>query len=230
MDLAAMLADELRRVAFQRSLAHRACRHLDSPAGTPLAAACPNCTRDGNRWVHLRSCWTCGAVGCCDSSGGRHARSHYEETGHPVIRSIEPGEAWAWCFVDRAYLSLRRQRTTGGGIASGSLRGGRDARVHDEGQAATRIRELTERVLTEPGSIDVAVRRAAAVGEALPPPLGGYVQKVRDHAYRVLDEDVDALLGAGYSEKQVFELTQAAAFGAGLVRLEAALAALGPEV
>ncbi len=89
---------------------------------------------------------------------------------------------------------------------------------------------LTERVLTEPGSLDVAVRRAAAVGEALPPPLGGYVQKVRDHAYRVLDEDVDALVGVGLSEQQVFELTQAAAFGAGLVRLEATLAALGPEV
>jgi alkylhydroperoxidase family enzyme len=75
----------------------------------------------------------------------------------------------------------------------------------------------------------VAVRAAAAVGEALPPPLGGYVQKVRNHAYRVLDDDIDALLGAGYSEQQIFELTQAAAFGAGLVRLEAALAALNQE-
>ncbi len=229
MDLAAMLADELRRVAFQGSLAHRVCRHLDSPAGQPLATGCPDCTRDGRRWVHLRSCWTCGAVGCCDSSAGRHARHHYQETGHPVIRSIEPGEAWAWCYVDRAYLSLRR-RTAHGGIAPGSLRGGWDDAVHDDDLAAERIRMLTERVLTEPGSLDVAVRRAAAVGEALPPPLGGYVQKVRDHAYRVLDEDVDALVGAGLSEQQVFELTQAAAFGAGLVRLEATLAALGPEV
>jgi len=102
-------------------------------------------------------------------------------------------------------------------------------RQQDNDPAVRRIRVLTDRVLTEPGTLDVAVRRAAALGDALPPPLGGYVQKVRDHAYRVLDEDVDTLIGAGYSEQQVFELTQAAAFGAGLVRLEAALAALDGE-
>ena len=209
MDLTAILADELRRAAFQGSLAHRACRHLGTPAARPSEERCPNCARDGDRWVHLRSCWTCGAVGCCDSSRGRHARGHYQQTGHPVIRSIEAGEAWAWCYVDRAYVSLRRQQ--------------------DNDPAVRRIRVLTDRVLTEPGTLDVAVRRAAALGDALPPPLGGYVQKVRDHAYRVLDEDVDTLIGAGYSEQQVFELTQAAAFGAGLVRLEAALAALDGE-
>ena len=52
------------------------------------------------RWVHLRACATSGQVGCCDSSEGRHASAHAHDSGHPVIRSIEPGEAWRWCYVD----------------------------------------------------------------------------------------------------------------------------------
>jgi CPA1 family monovalent cation:H+ antiporter len=51
--------------------------------------------------VHLRLCLACGNVGCCDSSEGQHARRHHRDTGHPVIRSFEPGEAWRWCFVDQ---------------------------------------------------------------------------------------------------------------------------------
>jgi CPA1 family monovalent cation:H+ antiporter len=61
---------------------------------------CEECLRDGTRWVHLRLCLTCGHVGCCDSSVGRHATAHFHETGDPVMRSIEPGEAWRWCYVD----------------------------------------------------------------------------------------------------------------------------------
>ena len=217
-----MLADELRRAAFQGSLAHRACRHLGTPAARPSEERCPNCARDGDRWVHLRSCWTCGAVGCCDSSRGRHARIHYQQTGHPIVRSIEPGEEWAWCYVDRAYLTLRDFRAR---AQEPSWKGYVTPRsvIHDP--FAERIRALTERALTEPGSLEASVRRAAAAGGALPPPLGGYAQKVRDHAYRVIDEDVAVLREAGYSEQQVYELTQAVTFGAGLVRLEAALAA-----
>ena len=79
------------------------CEHLERAphvmrANTP--DGCEECLRDGVRWVHLRLCLECGHVGCCDSSPGRHAVRHYEETGHPVMRSIEPGEAWRWCFVD----------------------------------------------------------------------------------------------------------------------------------
>ena len=79
------------------------CDHLrDAPrvmqARTP--GACEECLRDGTRWVHLRMCLSCGHVGCCDSSIGMHADLHYRETGHPVMRSIEPGEAWRWCYVD----------------------------------------------------------------------------------------------------------------------------------
>jgi CPA1 family monovalent cation:H+ antiporter len=79
------------------------CAHLrDAPrvvrARTP--DGCEECLRDGTRWVHLRLCLTCGHVGCCDSSPMRHATAHYRETEHPVMRSIEPGEAWRWCFAD----------------------------------------------------------------------------------------------------------------------------------
>ncbi len=67
-------------------------------------AACEDCLVEGSRWVHLRLCMTCGHVGCCDDSPRRHATAHHDETGHPVIRSWEPGEDWAWCYVDRTLL------------------------------------------------------------------------------------------------------------------------------
>ena len=60
---------------------------------------CVDCLREGTRWVHLRLCLTCGNVGCCDSSVGQHATKHFHSTGHPVMRSFEPGEAWRWCYV-----------------------------------------------------------------------------------------------------------------------------------
>ncbi|MDQ6937239.1 MAG: Na+/H+ antiporter [Actinomycetota bacterium] len=79
------------------------CEHLRAAprvahARTP--GACEECLRDGTRWVHLRMCLTCGHVGCCDSSVGHHADGHFRETEHPVMRSMEPGEAWRWCYVD----------------------------------------------------------------------------------------------------------------------------------
>jgi CPA1 family monovalent cation:H+ antiporter len=81
------------------------CEHLrafctmDTPSPrTP--GACEECQRDGATWVSLRLCLTCGHVGCCNSSPGKHADAHFAESGHPVMRSIEPGEAWRWCYVD----------------------------------------------------------------------------------------------------------------------------------
>jgi CPA1 family monovalent cation:H+ antiporter len=80
------------------------CTHLrEAPkavrARTP--EGCEECLRDGTRWVHLRLCLSCGHVGCCDSSPQKHAAAHFREDGHhPVMRSIEPGEAWRWCYVD----------------------------------------------------------------------------------------------------------------------------------
>lgn len=61
---------------------------------------CEECVKQGDRWVHLRICRTCGYVGCCDSSKNKHATKHYRETGHPIAQSIEPGETWGWCYVD----------------------------------------------------------------------------------------------------------------------------------
>jgi uncharacterized UBP type Zn finger protein len=68
------------------------------PPRTPQG--CEECLKTGGRWVHLRLCLTCGHVGCCDSSPGRHATKHFRHTDHPIIASFEPGERWAWCYVD----------------------------------------------------------------------------------------------------------------------------------
>lgn len=80
-----------------------ACDHLaaaEVPRAPTSAEGCQRCLAEGLRWVHLRACAECGEVGCCDSSPGRHSEAHFHETGHPVMRSIEPGEAWRWCYVD----------------------------------------------------------------------------------------------------------------------------------
>ncbi|MGI9031432.1 MAG: Na+/H+ antiporter [Ilumatobacteraceae bacterium] len=79
------------------------CEHLARawpPHEPPEDRVCPPCVAAGTRWVHLRMCLACGAVGCCDSSPERHAHAHFEKAQHPVMRSIEPGEAWRWCFED----------------------------------------------------------------------------------------------------------------------------------
>lgn len=66
----------------------------------PSADGCEDCLKTGGRWVHLRLCETCGHVGCCDSSRNRHASKHFAESGHPIIKSFEPGEDWGYCYVD----------------------------------------------------------------------------------------------------------------------------------
>ncbi|MGW0118345.1 UBP-type zinc finger domain-containing protein [Streptomyces sp. NPDC003327] len=73
---------------------------MPRPEPAPLNATCPECLADGTHPVQLRLCLSCGHVGCCDSSAGRHATGHFDATGHPVMRTFEPGEAWRWCFVD----------------------------------------------------------------------------------------------------------------------------------
>ncbi|MGP3982730.1 UBP-type zinc finger domain-containing protein [Streptomyces sp. KR80] len=67
----------------------------------PLSDTCLECQAIGSDYVHLRLCLGCGHVGCCDSSPHRHASRHFEDTGHPVMRSFEPGESWRWCFIDQ---------------------------------------------------------------------------------------------------------------------------------
>lgn len=70
----------------------------------PSSRGCEECVATGDEWVHLRICMTCGHVGCCDSSRNRHATKHHHATGHPVVRSMEAGESWGWCYVDRTTL------------------------------------------------------------------------------------------------------------------------------
>jgi len=85
------------------------CSHLDQIQDVAADAdgVCPDCVAIGGRWVHLRMCRTCGHVGCCDDSPNRHATAHYHATGHPVIRSLEPGERWSWCYVDELVFRLQ---------------------------------------------------------------------------------------------------------------------------
>lgn len=85
----------------------RSCSHLDQvvPEIAPRAEdGCAECRARGMTWVHLRACPSCGHVGCCDSSRGQHATAHHERTGHPLARSLEPGETWAWCYEDEVFL------------------------------------------------------------------------------------------------------------------------------
>ncbi len=70
----------------------------------PNTKGCEECLKLGDTWMHLRMCLECGHVGCCDSSKNRHARAHYRETQHPLIKSAERGEDWRWCYADEAYL------------------------------------------------------------------------------------------------------------------------------
>ena len=79
-------------------LATRRPSGLKATSGKPRG---PACLALGERtWVHLRMCLDCGQIGCCDSSPNQHADAHYASSGHPVMRSIELGESWRWCYVD----------------------------------------------------------------------------------------------------------------------------------
>ena len=81
------------------------CGHLDAlKTSQPRTRGCEECLTLGDRWVQLRLCRTCGHVGCCDSSKNRHATRHFQHTGHPIMTSLEPGQTWGWCYIDRIAL------------------------------------------------------------------------------------------------------------------------------
>src|SRR3989442_5114700 len=78
------------------------CAHRDRVRRvSPVSTGCAECSKLGERWVRLRMCLTCGHVGCCDSSRGRHATGHFEATGHPLMRSVEAGETRARGYEGR---------------------------------------------------------------------------------------------------------------------------------
>jgi Zn-finger in ubiquitin-hydrolases and other protein len=78
------------------------CTHLDTIKIDPPASVegCEDCLAIGGQWVHLRICMECGHVACCDSSPNQHASKHAAASTHPIVRSMEPGERWYWCYQD----------------------------------------------------------------------------------------------------------------------------------
>jgi uncharacterized UBP type Zn finger protein len=89
------------------------CTHLDTITVTELPASvdgCEDCLREGSLWMHLRICLECGHVGCCDDSPMQHATHHARSASHPLIRSLQPGEDWSWCFVDELGMVIAEIR------------------------------------------------------------------------------------------------------------------------
>ena len=81
------------------------CPHVSAiHAVYPSARGCQECLQSGDAWVHLRICMSCGHVGCCDSSKNKHATQHFRASRHPIVRSLEPGERWGWCYDDEVVL------------------------------------------------------------------------------------------------------------------------------
>jgi uncharacterized UBP type Zn finger protein len=92
------------------------CTHADDLAVTEPpdpVRGCEDCLAAGGTWLHLRMCRSCGHVACCDESPNRHATAHHEATGHPVIRSVEPGEDWSWCYADEVMFRTSSGPGTG---------------------------------------------------------------------------------------------------------------------
>jgi hypothetical protein len=65
----------------------------------PSGTGCAECDASGGWWLHLRRCAQCGHIGCCDTSPSQHATAHAQATGHRLIQSFEPGEAWFWDYT-----------------------------------------------------------------------------------------------------------------------------------
>ena len=85
------------------------CTHLEQVQITRLPESvegCEDCLKMGGKWLHLRICLECGHVGCCDSSPNRHASAHATASDHPIMHSLEPGEAWSWCFIDELAMVI----------------------------------------------------------------------------------------------------------------------------
>ena len=82
------------------------CKHVKEivPGVKKSGDGCVDCLSGGTPWVRLRGCVIGGHVGCCDSSIGKHATKHFHQTSHPIMRSVEPGESWRWCYVDEAMV------------------------------------------------------------------------------------------------------------------------------
>lgn len=87
-------------------MAEEVCAHIDAISELKTAAKleCDECVKIGSRWVHLRTCQTCGVTRCCDSSPNLHATKHATASGHPVIASAQPDERWLYCYPDDEFV------------------------------------------------------------------------------------------------------------------------------
>jgi hypothetical protein len=93
------------KLVFTGEAGDKPCSHLDMIRVTdPASPVCEQCEASGDFWPALRMCLVCGFVGCCDTSTNRHMMAHYEETGHPIMRSIRMDEGWVWCYEDNAFF------------------------------------------------------------------------------------------------------------------------------
>ena len=84
------------------------CSHIEQVTDVrpKTPKGCEECLKTGDTWLHLRLCMVCGHVGCCDSSKHGHATKHFHASQHPLMRSIEPGEEWGWCYVDELVIEF----------------------------------------------------------------------------------------------------------------------------
>ncbi len=100
--------DDLLKLLFNGGAADPNCTHLgEATVFDPATDICAICAETGDIWPALRMCLICGYVGCCDTSKNRHAYAHFEESGHPLMRSIRLSEGWIWCYVDNAFFTKR---------------------------------------------------------------------------------------------------------------------------
>ena len=86
------------------------CTHLDQveilePPGD--IAGCEECLKTGDRWVHLRMCQPAARSAAATPRRTGTPAAHAAEDGHPIFRSVEPGEEWSWCAIDEFAFILR---------------------------------------------------------------------------------------------------------------------------
>ena len=84
------------------------CAHFETvTAVRPRSEVCEACVAAGDSYTAARFCAACGFVGCCDGSKNHHMVSHFEATGHPIVRPVgpPPGKDWMWCYLDETYVT-----------------------------------------------------------------------------------------------------------------------------
>ena len=95
----------------------------------------------------------------------------------------------------------------------------------NEAAAALR-KQVIDRTVAGPGRAAAADRRAAFDNDGVDPRARTLIDKVARHAWKVTDEDVEAVTAAGLSDDEIFELAVCAALGQSARQLAAALTVL----